>query len=468
MRRLVPRASRHRAAVPRMLFSMLLMCFPLLGGCGAGGGGSVSQGAPGAAPVIREATAPVLARAEGGSPLPTPAASPSTASAHAAAGALEAWRALPPGTILAARVDGPDVSAFDPATGARRILVEVASPTSVAYGEDGFVYVAADAPPRVLRFDPSSGQTTIVADLSVHGGALDIAPETPQTLVAACRNGSIVRVDLRSGGTSVVAALPESEPYALTAAPFQNRIFAVARISNPLIGIDARTGERVAMPTVFDAGDVDVDAWGNLLVVDVFTGELLRFAPGATVPEVLNRRLFGLNAMAADTDGTVVGHDTAVLSRFFPDGSVRPIASGTFLSSARFIDVVPSVLLSVARLTQQRSATRLRLEGSFAMRDAVDVPHTAFTLRVNDLAFDIPVGGLRPQGRDRYAWSAATADGGSVRVVIASLGSGQYALDVDVRDARTSALADPTSVSLRVGTTFAAAVTTVQPRVLGP
>lgn len=444
--------------------SALLLFGALLAGCGSG----TSTGLMGSTPSSAQPLEGVPAAARAAAKSPPSAEVPSQAPAVVAGsmGVPSSWRVLPPGTILAPRVGGRDVSAIDPFTGSRRVIVSALSPTSVAYGEDGCVYVSGATQQRISRFDPATGLVTPVADLASHGGALDMAFESAEVLVAACGDGAIVRVDVRSGVVATVATLPYYQPYAIASALLQNRIFAVGGRVNQVIAVDARTGDVLQLPYIPDPGDVDVDAEGNLLVADVFDGFLFTLAPGSTTPQIINRNLWAVNSIAADTDGTVVGHDQVTLSRFFPDGSARPITSGAFLDQAGRIDLVPSVLLSVSSLTVQRRGGNLGLEGAFAIRDVIDVPSTPFIVGVSGLTFEVPGGGLQPQGRDRYVYVAQTPAGGRVRVVLTGKGDRLYGLQLDASGVDGGAVNDPARVSLRVGKRFAPVSVVVRPRFL--
>lgn len=449
----VPRHAPHGIArtALALLFSVMM-----LAGCGGAGGSGASAPSSNVS-VVREASAPVLSKpTPEASPSPQASPSPTPASAKSAMIVPASWAFLPPGTILVPNVDGPTITAIDPNTGSRTPLLTLTSPNSVAYAADGTLYVSEYDPPRVIRYDPVTDRTTVVASFAAHGHPLDMAFESPASLIVTASDGAIVRLDVQTGAVHVITTLPDYHPYAVAVAAGQNTIFTVTAWFNQVLAINASTGVLKPLPYMPDPGDVDVDGRGNLLVADVFDGWLFRLEPGSTTPETVNRHLFSVNSIAADTDGTVVGHDQAVLSRFDMNDGVHEITRGSFLSSAGRADVVPSVLLFARSLTVQRQSQRLHLDGAFAMRDALDVPSRGFTLKVGPAVFAVPEGGFAPLGKDRWRWRT---DG--VTIDITQLGNRQYLFSLDATPADVATIEGTVMVSLQLNALFDPATTSL-------
>ncbi len=243
-------------------------------------------------------------------------------------------------------------------------------PYDLAVDADGAVYVVDGLLRQVLRHDPETGETTVVAGTGAQGSSGDGGPATEATFEEPLglefdRNGNLYVVDFPAGTIRRVA--PDGEistlaggletPAAAAADP-EGAFLAVPTLSSYLYRIDLASGARETIAgdgTDLDSGDggpaaraqvetphgAAYDADGNLYVPAI-DGAVRRIDARTGVIETLEETTGGAAAetykIVAAPDGSlylVAGSPTGgVIRRLDPDGTLEVVVGTGAIGAA--------------------------------------------------------------------------------------------------------------------------------------
>lgn len=437
------------------LIILALALVQMLTGCGTGGSALPSRGA--ASPVSQIASS----------------TSATTAIASPAKQAMvpPAWSVVPPGSILAACND--HIVRVIPTTGEQRLIASgLDRLTAVAWGTDGFIYgTLLGTPGKVVRVDPTSGETTVVADKRLF--LTDLAAEPDGRLVIAeaslGTDGGLLRLEIASGTLATLTGPVGLLPVAVAVAPTDGEIRFVDDLRR-VGAVDPISGTVTPIPITGLNEPVDLDLLGETLYfADAGEGRVMS-APrdgGAASTVTPDIRIPGLQGITVSPQGTIFIRDGQGIERITA-GSVFPVSTNGLLSGLGKIALTPPLLLSAQSLTINQSTSSFSVSAAFAVDSPFDPATTGLTIGLGAASsWHVPAGAFRKTGVNRWLFTGSMNEREHINAQIVRLESQRYRLRFDVIKTTLGLLSDPVTVSLTLDGVPTSGTSTIGARIIG-